>query len=454
MASSKRSAQEKRSLYSRLLPVNFFSSAPSSSSSSQQQQQQPQTQFQAHFDPSLSVVWLDFHASSKTASHTGNLHLWYSGFFGKGTLSRSEPTWHERTLASVQIQRARQQGRLGQEKLTPEEMTAFRRRERVQAKIERAKLAVKAGTMLKDGIVALGGSIEDAEGEAEPESQDQEGDEEAYRTFVPGLIHLRPAAKIPGQGKTRGEVLGTQASQASLEDILNADDDDEEDDIDIMELERMQLSLPETFFLAGMLGVLQVYDALNRPFSIASLYHTLLQTALPLDQRASVSPSDGAPSMPAQIQQERYLRPDNPFLLHYVAYHHFRSLGWVVKSGLKFCVDLLLYKRGPVFSHAEFAVLVVPVYEDPEDAKSAPFDPPLLNTSGDLDWIKFHTFNRVNSHVQKTLILAHVHIPALSKTPSLYLASPEEMVSRLKSGQLWSVREVVIRRWSPARMRP
>jgi tRNA-splicing endonuclease subunit Sen2 len=46
-------------------------------------------------------------------------------------------------------------------------------------------------------------------------------------------------------------------------------------------------------------------------------------------------------------------RFDNPFLVNYVAYHHYRSLGWVVKSGIKFCVDLLLYKRGPVFSHAE-----------------------------------------------------------------------------------------------------
>lgn len=47
------------------------------------------------------------------------------------------------------------------------------------------------------------------------------------------------------------------------------------------------------------------------------------------------------------------LRPDNPFIVNYVAYHHYRSLGWTVKSGVKFCVDYLLYKRGPVFDHAE-----------------------------------------------------------------------------------------------------
>jgi tRNA-splicing endonuclease subunit Sen2 len=46
-------------------------------------------------------------------------------------------------------------------------------------------------------------------------------------------------------------------------------------------------------------------------------------------------------------------RFDNPFLVNYAVYHHYRALGWVVKNGIKFCVDLLLYKRGPVFSHAE-----------------------------------------------------------------------------------------------------
>lgn len=47
------------------------------------------------------------------------------------------------------------------------------------------------------------------------------------------------------------------------------------------------------------------------------------------------------------------LRPDNPFIVNYVVYHHYRSLGWTVKSGVKFCVDYLLYKRGPAFDHAE-----------------------------------------------------------------------------------------------------
>jgi tRNA-splicing endonuclease subunit Sen2 len=51
---------------------------------------------------------------------------------------------------------------------------------------------------------------------------------------------------------------------------------------------------------------------------------------------------------------DQTIRADNPFILSYVVYHHFRSLGWVVRSGIKFCADWVLYgSRGPVGGHAE-----------------------------------------------------------------------------------------------------
>ena len=58
----------------------------------------------------------------------------------------------------------------------------------------------------------------------------------------------------------------------------------------------------------------------------------------------------GIPPNLVSIYENRF---DNPFLVHYAAYHYYRALGWVVKGGIKFCVDYLLYKRGPVFQHAE-----------------------------------------------------------------------------------------------------
>ncbi len=61
-----------------------------------------------------------------------------------------------------------------------------------------------------------------------------------------------------------------------------------------------------------------------------------------------------SPSAPRYTPHASDLRPDNPFLVSYAAYHHYRALGWVVKTGIKFCVDWLLYKRGLVFTHAEW----------------------------------------------------------------------------------------------------
>jgi len=134
---------------------------------------------------------------------------------------------------------------------------------------------------------------------------------------------------------------------------------------------------------------------------------------------------------------------DNPFLVNYVAYHHYRSLGWVVKGGIKFCVDYLLYKRGPVFSHAEFGVVVCPVYEDPEDQQTSCYD---LQNASPFDWSWLSTINRVNSQVQKTLILTYVTIPSTKRVPRDVLLSPACLAQ-------YSVREVVLRRFIPARMR-
>jgi len=117
-------------------------------------------------------------------------------------------------------------------------------------------------------------------------------------------------------------------------------------------------------------------------------------------------------------------------------------LGWVVKGGIKFCVDYLLYKKGPVFSHAEFALVVCPVYEDPKDEGTSPFD---LPNSKPMDWAWFSTINRVNSQVKKTLILTYVTIPS-SKRLKVGLDTPECLTQ-------YSVREVVVRRFIPARMR-
>ena len=107
-----------------------------------------------------------------------------------------------------------------------------------------------------------------------------------------------------------------------------------------------------------------------------------------------------------------------------------------------------------------FAVVVLPVYEDPEDQKTSPFN---LNNADPFSWTWLSTINRVNSQVQKvcatlhlavlmltldtqTLILTYVTIPARSRIDPQVLDSPAALAH-------YSVRDVVLRRFIPARMR-
>ena len=82
-------------------------------------------------------------------------------------------------------------------------------------------------------------------------------------------------------------------------------------------------------------------------------------------QSAELPPQISAPPNPFET-----LRFDNPFLVNYAVYHHYRSLGWVVKSGIKFCVDYLLYKRGPVFTHAEYVPIILPLLTNSEPSNT------------------------------------------------------------------------------------
>ncbi|PIN99535.1 hypothetical protein AB205_0047590, partial [Aquarana catesbeiana] len=57
---------------------------------------------------------------------------------------------------------------------------------------------------------------------------------------------------------------------------------------------------------------------------------------------------------PLTIQKlwEIFCEAQQNFQTGYMAYHHFRSKGWVPKVGLKYGTDLLLYRKGPPFYHA------------------------------------------------------------------------------------------------------
>jgi len=340
---------------------------------------------EGYFDATTRSVWV--------SNEKDSLILWRRGFFGKGDLSRSEPSWLARQI------NARKSRAAGQ--MTSEEITAKRREERRQFKFDRAQAMAAAA--------------------AEAEAAFAEGRD------VPSVISADGTRSIPSAATWKPH------RQTSNEGpIPSADLPDELDEEPLVDVEHLQLTLPEAFFLLWNLDCLTVHDPnTNAPMTLQQVWNAF-QNAHSYPSLPSISPSPPQPN-----------RFDNPFLVNYIVYHHYRSLGWVIKGGIKFCVDYLLYRRGPVFHHAEFAILVCPVYEDIADQESSPFD--LQNTSP-FEWSWLSTINRVNSQVQKTLILTYVTIPARSRVSLDVLSSPACFAH-------YSVREVILKRFIPARMR-
>lgn len=190
--------------------------------------------------------------------------------------------------------------------------------------------------------------------------------------------------------------------------------------------EHLQLTPEEAFFLSFGLGALNVSDPVSgKTLSTRDMF-TLFR------QHSYFPPRTGP--------DEPDLEPDDGFLLHYAVYHHFRSLGWVPRAGIKFGVDWMLYTRGPVFDHAEFGLIVIPSYSDAwwkASGKQAP----------QKTWSWLHSIVRVLSHVTKSLVLVYVDVPP---PPRFEEALEVGFTDVLK---LYKVREVMVKRWSSNRNR-
>ncbi|KAI0097318.1 hypothetical protein GGR51DRAFT_480893 [Nemania sp. FL0031] len=186
---------------------------------------------------------------------------------------------------------------------------------------------------------------------------------------------------------------------------------------ELVDREHLQLSPEEAFYLVYALGALSVIDpTTGKALTTPELFRLFCQLSY-------FPPGTAA------------LRPDDPFLIQYAVYHHFRSLGWVPRSGIKFGVDWLLYIGGPVFSHAEFTVTVLPAYTHPY-WKSQGHQPPKRS------WHWLHSINRVQSHALKTMMLVYVDIPPPTET-----SDPSTLL------QGYKIREFYMKRWLSNRSR-
>ncbi|EFE44858.1 hypothetical protein TRV_00338 [Trichophyton verrucosum HKI 0517] len=332
--------------------------------------------------------------------------LWEMGFFGKGSLSRSEPSWLEREK--------KRRGLIGQS--TSEEATRMRRVERRQFKLERARKEKEA---IAEQLRAEGKL---PEGPASDISTSALDDEAARETKTAEGSTSAPNDELAGKTATNRAKSVRFSPTVEVADI--------NDDVEVEDEEHLQLSSEDAFFLSYGLGVLEVYDDTRS---------TVLkpQALLALLRQHSYFP----PRAPSAAPE-----PDDRFMISYVAYHHFRSLGWVVRSGVKFGVDLLLYNKGPVFSHAEFAVNLLPSYSHPywkETEERREYVAAKLNHT----WWWLHCVNRVQAQVKKSFVMCFVEIPP----PATGSKPDEQDIGELL--KTYQVRELAVKRWVPNRSR-
>ncbi|KAI7823984.1 tRNA intron endonuclease [Kickxella alabastrina] len=286
-------------------------------------------------NPVDCLVWVMF----------DGLLLWVGGAFGKGILSRSDPTWLRRYLRETGVSSKGKQVFL-------EDITKQRRLER----------------QMNKGV----------------------------------------------EGEEKGAETEEKEASRSLEEVV-----EEDDQIDTLvgpeeasEMEPTQLSPYECLFLCDA-GCLVPRDSATNAILCANDLWKLFDS----------------------------LEAD--FEIKYAAYYYYRSKGWVVRSGIKFGSDFLLYNNGPAHSHAQYSVVVrhrkclsdkeIDTQENEEDGYGGE-SRRLVDT-----WQYMFALTRVTAQVQKTLVVCYVDSPE-----SQCLADRMDLCQ-------YAIEEQVISRFNPNR---
>ncbi|KAK3115901.1 tRNA splicing endonuclease subunit sen2 [Teratosphaeriaceae sp. CCFEE 6253] len=430
--------------------------------------------------------------------------LWEMGFFGKASLSRSEPTWLDREKARLKAEREGE----GEGQRAAEVVTSKRREERRLFKLERARAErekIERQRAVESGLLTPDPESVHGAGQALPGAEDDLDDDraiviEAVPAESASMEKLVPDVTAPIPALGPDETVASQPIDLSLinesragtikpSQAIKEEPGADLPDPSIQNQEHLQLTLEEAFFLSFALGVLDVRlpdgpsTAQTKPIDLLKLFAahssfpsgraksrplipipSLAVNSQPLHARAVSHaiasaphikdptssalrvPMTAAPLTPQpQASSPQGPAPDNTFLLNYVVYHHFRSLGWVVRPGLKFGVDYVLYNRGPVFSHAEFAVSIIPTYTDSYWA--TPVGKRERKVKAEKDWWWLHCVNRVQGQVKKTLVLVYVDVPPPTSAEESADIDVAKLLGRYK------VREFAIRRWALNRSR-
>lgn len=128
---------------------------------------------------------------------------------------------------------------------------------------------------------------------------------------------------------------------------------------------------------------------------------------------------------------DRFCNLEKDFPLRYRVYHHYRTEGWVLRSGYKFGCDWALYKKGPAFYHATYTVRVEGVDRVTGEV--------IHHT---LNWRDILARTRVAATIKKELLLVRVSVWGDRRD----WASPHCLGSM-------AVKSIRVRRWLPGEER-
>jgi len=178
------------------------------------------------------------------------------------------------------------------------------------------------------------------------------------------------------------------------------------------EKEFLQLSVVEAFYLQDVGDCLSV-----KPGSLFSSPQEDTTTALSSEALWGILVERGG----------------KEFVLEYCVYCHYRTMGWVVRGGLKFGVDFLLYSEGgPTRKHGELAVTI-------------------------------HTMDTNNSSEKRTRRIQNMsELQALSRVTETVAKGLLLCLVRYSSDATWSsptsmnqieIEDHVISRWDPTKTR-
>ncbi|KAJ2213046.1 tRNA splicing endonuclease subunit sen2 [Coemansia sp. RSA 487] len=132
--------------------------------------------------------------------------------------------------------------------------------------------------------------------------------------------------------------------------------------------------------------------------------------------------------------------PASDFVLKYAAYYYYRAKGWVVRSGIKFGTDFLLYKSGgPSKSHSQYSVIVRERHPGPKGHRDA--NVPLAES-----WQFMFALSRVTAQAQKSLLVCYIDAPANNSARDMHEHVKADAEPDLR---LFGVQEVVVQRFNP-----